>query len=144
MEHFELHEESSHWKLFHQKSEVDISTCLVPDLSKAISNFPSSFSGDVLLLKRPIEPIPAIRAVVATIDPEITVDVSFSPRDILIATWRIEKVGTTVIRYRQYMAAIDTLCPITGEDITQLLDILLEPEKFSTEETIETDQMDPT
>src|SRR3989337_1252442 len=39
MNHFSLGKEINHWKLFHQKSEIENSTSIVPDLSKAITNF---------------------------------------------------------------------------------------------------------
>ncbi|CAI2166403.1 14626_t:CDS:2 [Funneliformis geosporum] len=101
--------------------------------------------GDLIILKRlnkkSIEPISVIRAVVITMEPEASIEVSWVPRDILIATWKVKKVGN-IIGFRQSMEAIERLYPTQMDEISPLLDRIIEPNKFDI--TIVTNATDTT
>ncbi|CAG8517646.1 760_t:CDS:2 [Funneliformis mosseae] len=88
--------------------------------------------GDLIILKRlnkkSIEPISVIRAVVITMEPEASIEVSWVPRDMLMATWKVKKVGN-IIGFRQSMEAFQKLYPAQDE-ISPLLERIIEPQNF--------------
>ncbi|CAG8652979.1 9974_t:CDS:1, partial [Dentiscutata heterogama] len=105
----------------------------------SIGQFPVKVRpGDVVLLKRlnhkSKEPISIIRAVVISIESGVRIEVSWVPRDIEIATWKLIPVGN-IIGFRNSMKAIQELYPTQNEEISTLLKIIIEPEKFTRDDT---------
>ncbi|CAG8536683.1 5562_t:CDS:1 [Gigaspora margarita] len=94
--------------------------------------------GDVVLLKRlnhkSKEPISTIRAVVISIESGVRIEVSWVPRDIEIATWKLILVGN-IIGFRNSMNAIQELYPTQEDKISTFLKIIFEPEKFTKNNT---------
>ncbi|RHZ52425.1 hypothetical protein Glove_461g59 [Diversispora epigaea] len=103
-------------------------------------------SGDIILLKRlnrkSVEPIPKIRAVVISTDRELSVDISWVPRDITIATWEVIQVGN-IIGFKHSMEAFKKLYPTQDEEVSALLNILLDTQDPTMTRTIENDDDDP-
>ncbi|CAG8483906.1 5460_t:CDS:2 [Diversispora eburnea] len=97
-------------------------------------------SGDIILLKRlnrkSVEPISKIRAVVISTDRELSIDISWVPRDITIATWEVIQVGN-IIGFKYSMEAFKKLYPTQDEKASTLLNILLDKQDPTTTRTIE-------
>ncbi|CAG8586766.1 4785_t:CDS:1, partial [Racocetra fulgida] len=94
--------------------------------------------GDLILLKRlnrkSKELISVIRAVVLSTESGIRIEVSWVPRDMEIATWKLIPVGN-IIGFKHSMNAIKELYPTQDEEVSKLLEIIFEPEKFTTTDT---------